>query len=1214
MARSAGKSDPNFNASDMGFGSGGGTGSLAAVGVMLNLPDGKAIIAGSFTAFNTIPRAGLARLNADGSLDTSFNPGSGGTGVAALALRPDGKIYVGGSFTSFGGLAVNYLVRLNPDGSLDTSFNTAIGANNSIKAMALQADGKLLIGGNFTTYAGQSSPRVARVNPDGSLDTSFVIGTGIAGAYTPEVRAIGLQSDGKVVLGGLFQSYNGITRNGIVRLLTNGALDTGFVGTTVSDKIVRNILVLPDDKLYIAGTFNNYNVSTANHVARLLADGTLDTTFSVGAGAGGRPAGSSGSSSVTDIDLQSDGKLVVAGDFPLFNGVTASRLVRVNIDGSTDATFNAGYPGVGCSCAPFHIGMVFNRGNDKLVISGSFSSYNGVVKYNFAGLNANGSYDAHYNPGTGANNTINALAVQADGKTVIGGTFISYGDMANNRVARINRDGTRDTTFQLGGADGIVRAMALQMDGKVLLGGEFYTYHGTASNRIARLNTDGTVDTGFQVGTGANGHVMALALQPDGKILLGGYFTSYNGVTRNRIARLNANGTLDTSFDPGVGFNNTVLAIAVQPDGDVVVGGDFTLSGTTSRNRIARLNANGSLDTLFDPGTAADASVYAVLPQADGSVLIGGAFTLFNGLTARALVKLLPNGSIDSSFNTGTGLNGHVRALLARDDGQFLVAGAFTTYKGAAAVRLIRLNPDASIDNSFAIGSGPDNTVFAMAARTKGRVMLGGDFISINGVGRNRIACIKGDGAMCASGANGHVRATQVQADKKALVAGDFTQVGGLVRNHIARLDEDGDVDTTFNPGSGANASVHAIRHQPDGRIVAAGAFTTFAGASHGRVVRLLANGALDTSFNASAGANNTVNAVLLQADNRLVIGGAFTSVAGVSRNGIARLHSDGSLDSSFDPGTGVNGDVQSLALTAEGKILVGGTFSEYNNQLQPALVRVNIDGSLDSNFDAGDVNNAVKTIAVQDDGKVLVGGDFTTVNAVPANRVARLHDNGALDSSFDVGAGVDSSVEAAVLQDDSKIIITGDFGQVNSNGKGKIARLHANGAVDTEFDPGEGADSRISSVALQDDGKILIGGDFSTYDGEGGSNIARVLAETDGDEDGVVDRLDNCVLDANTDQQDTDLDGTGDVCDSDDDNDSVPDTTDVFPLDASETTDTDTDGTGNNADLDDDNDSVPDYIDAEPLNAANAAETVFPLNSIYKGSQLKESSSLILP
>lgn len=197
------------------------------------------------------------------------------------------------------------------------------------------------------------------------------------------------------------------------------------------------------------------------------------------------------------------------------------------------------------------------------------------------------------------------------------------------------------------------------------------------------------VDPTFNPGSGANDRVLALALQPDGKVLLGGVFTSVGGTARNRIARLNADGSLDTSFNPGA--NSTVRTLGVQPDGKVLLGGAFTSAGGTARNSIARLNADGSLDTSFTPGTGANSSVYALVLQPDGKVLLGGIFSIVGGTARNGIARLNANGSLDTSFDPGTGANGAVHALTLQSDGKVLLGGTFTSVSGTLRSGIARL-------------------------------------------------------------------------------------------------------------------------------------------------------------------------------------------------------------------------------------------------------------------------------------------------------------------------------------------------------------------------------------------------------------------------------------------------------------------------------------------------------------------------------------------
>jgi uncharacterized delta-60 repeat protein/prepilin-type N-terminal cleavage/methylation domain-containing protein len=376
---------------------------------------------------------------------------------------------------------------------------------------------------------------------------------------------------------------------------------------------------------------------------------------------------------------------VTAGTLPagVTLDATTGALTTTGLSGSSNGTLDTGF-GNGLTGAN---GIVFSMAaaaDGKVVIGGGFTAVNGTNRPQIARLNTDGTVDAGFDPGTGASSTVYAIAVQADGKVLIGGNFMFFNGAQVDYLARLNTDGSRDTSFTAatGGAIGHVRSIAVQPDGKVVIGGEFTTVNGTTRNRIARLNTDGTLDTGFNPGTGAAAAVESIALQPDGKVVIGGAFTTVNGTGRNRIARLNADGTHDTAFNPGTGAAALVESVAVQPDGKVVIGGEFTTVNGTTRNYIARLNADGTLDTGFTPGSNANSFLRSVALQPDGKIVIGG------WMTAR---RLNADGSLDAGFSPGTGLTPEVHAVAVQADGKVLVAGQFSAVNGTTRNNIARL-------------------------------------------------------------------------------------------------------------------------------------------------------------------------------------------------------------------------------------------------------------------------------------------------------------------------------------------------------------------------------------------------------------------------------------------------------------------------------------------------------------------------------------------
>ncbi len=381
---------------------------------------------------------------------------------------------------------------------------------------------------------------------------------------------------------------------------------------------------------------------------------------------------------------------------------------------------------------------------------------------------------------------------------------------------------------------------SLGLPGTVILGAQ------TNATVLIRDNeTPGSVDFEFNPGEGANDTVLALALQPDGRVLVGGRFTELDRVTLNRIARLHDDGYLDTFLNPGEGFNDTVRALALRADGRIGVGGEFTVFNTRPRNRLIRLNADGAADPDFNVGSGADNVVRALAVDANGSLLVGGEFGTLGDRPRTRLARVLNDGAADPTFNPA--LDGGVHALVVQPDGKILAAGAFRTAGGRSRPHLARFNADGTLDAAFNPGSGPDRPVRALALYPDGRL----------------------------------------------LIAGEFRQVADQPRGGVARLNPDGTLDMTFNPGAGANGLVHAVGLAPDGKVLLGGAFTQYDGVERGRVARLNPDGSLDPAFDPGTGANDTVFTLLVQPNSAVLIGGDFTEVDGLPRNRIARLHGD---------------------------------------------------------------------------------------------------------------------------------------------------------------------------------------------------------------------------------------------------------------------------------------------------------------------------------
>lgn len=371
--------------------------------------------------------------------------------------------------------------------------------------------------------------------------------------------------------------------------------------------------------------------------------------------------------------------------------------------GANDFTFGPGGYGI---YGIGHAGYTINVQNDgKIIIGGRFNAYDGISRRKIARLNMNGSVDTSFDPGLGfgtsSSEIIYASAIQNDGKIIIGGNFTRY----NNNIkyaglARLNPDGSQDTTFKLiTGVKGYsfntsVRTISLQSDGKIIIGGYFSSYNGTTRNSLARINSDGSLDTTFNVVLPSNVNVFSSAIQSNGKIVIAGNFTSINGITLNRIARLNVDGSLDATFDPGTGIGvGSANSICINKyDGKITIGGRFDSYNGIVRYNLARLNSDGSLDNSFDSGSiigTANSTVYACALQNDGKVVIGGNF---NSNVTRYFTRLNEDGSIDSTFNQySKTITNYIHSICLQGDGKILIGGLFITYNGSGKIGLARV-------------------------------------------------------------------------------------------------------------------------------------------------------------------------------------------------------------------------------------------------------------------------------------------------------------------------------------------------------------------------------------------------------------------------------------------------------------------------------------------------------------------------------------------
>lgn len=656
-------------------------------------PDGKIIIGGGDEDFV------IARFNSNGSTDNSFDDdgrvimpiGPSYERITALALQSDGKIVAAGVINngSDDDIAV---ARYNPDGSADYSFGTngivitPIGtgstAYDQANAVTIQPDGKIIVAGySYTDFA------VVRYNTDGSQDISFdddgILITDF-GSSDDQANSIALQDDGKIVVAGATWDANTGFDFALARYHANGIPDSSFDAdgrlSTDFNSIDRatSVAIQSDGRIVAVGYNENYVL------ARYNTDGSLDNSFD----GDGRVIADIHSSydRANAMALQTDGKIVATGRSE--NGIRNDfSVARFNTDGSFDNSFDSdGRLLVLTPSSEDHATSIAVQHDGKILVGGYTNrNINMAANMDFAlaRFNADGTPDNSFD-GDGklataigsSNDIINAVAVQVDGRIVVAGASRRassiYYDFA---LARYLPDGSPDNSFDgdgklvfsPGAFNNVILGMAIQPDGKIVAAG--YSENGSnADFALVRFNSDGSPDNSFDgdgIVTTAFGTTddlgNALAIQPDGKIVIAGY-TGIGFDVDFALARFNADGSPDITFDTdGVLVTDIdasidrAYALTIQPDGKIIATG-HTESATFSGIAVVRYNSDGSGDTSFDAdgkvttGVGLSGAAFSVTVQGDGKILVAGDSDNGSHLDF-ALVRYLADGSLDNMFN-----------------------------------------------------------------------------------------------------------------------------------------------------------------------------------------------------------------------------------------------------------------------------------------------------------------------------------------------------------------------------------------------------------------------------------------------------------------------------------------------------------------------------------------------------------------------------------
>lgn len=752
--------------------------------------------------------------------------------------------------------------------------------------------------------------------------------------------------------------------------------------------------------------------------------------------------------------------------------------------GSLDLSFNPVDLGFGAGDgADYNVNDIEVQNNGKIIIVGNFTTYNKCNYNRICRLNPDGKPDSTFNIGSGANNSINSVIIQNDGKILIAGSFTIFNGVIKKNVTRLNSDGSLDPTFNVGlGPNMGINSVEIQVDGKIIIVGNFTSYNGVGRNYIARLNNDGSLDTSFDPGTGANGNIYNAIIQTDGKIICAGAFSQFNSQNFKNLVRLNVDGTIDNSISIGSGISGVLYDVQIQSDNKIIFSGNFSINNQYSIENICRVLPNGVIDTTFlisNPNSI----VYKIKLQNDGKILIGGNFNQVDGISQLSLARLNINGSIDTTFNSGNILNSGVRSIQVLTNGKIIVGGYFfQTFEYPA--QILGLDSNGNFDQLFNKRIGVKGLVYTVQNLPNDELIVCGNLNAYNGIERRGFFKTDPNGVYdtiynLGPGINGHIMGSKIDTSDRLLIGGIFSTINNYSANNITRVKTNGTVDSLFDIGSGASSLVFDVDILQSGEIIVVGGFSSFDDEQYENIAKLYPYGH-HTSFT-QYDYNQWIRTTAIQQNGKILIGGLFTSINGLTKNRIARLNSQGELDNTFNIGTGANKPILDMVVQNDGKIILIGEFTNFNGSSKNRIVRIDSTGVIDNSFNIGTAaDSTISAIFIQPDDKILIGGFFTHFNGGNTPFFVRLNPDGTIDTSFNTGSGPNDAVRAIVMQSDGKIIIGGHFTSYNGIGKNRLARINSNSFIeistinDTTFCEGDTISIQINSTLNFDSSNIF--------------------------------------------------------------------------------------------------------------------------------------------
>lgn len=634
------------------------------------------LVLGSNLSFGQTQLANLDQFNSD--LYFKFGNGSGINRVYKVLELANGQILVGGTFYEVNGFKINGIARLNADGSFDHTFHSGMSEEHEVTALAELPSGKILVGGSFNSYDGLNCGNFVVLNPNGTRDMTY---TGGGNVGYSRINDIQLTPDNKVIIAGYFTSFNGVLRNGLARLTSSLQVDTSF-GTTYSGNSggdFKSVLVFPDGGVLVGGDFINYWGNGANGLIKLTAAGNPDPNFNLYT-----PAGFN--ANVTKVKFASDGKIFICGHFTGYGGLETYDIVRLNSNGSVDNTFqnNLWMPsGAIQDCIDF---------NGHVIIVGGLDFDNEPTVNNMAYLDNNGVLLVGESEilNCEVDDPINLIEKLSDGSFVIGGTFyrtlgrvsrslVKFTDINIIKKNFFTPPASHDYTANNFLGNGSVQSIGKYSNSHYLVSGRFSEFNGNKINGLVRLNSNGEVDMTFNAHFPAGVVINAFAVQPDGKVLVN--YQNNNQDYNPKLIRLNTNGGLDYSFSCPLHYVVTRILWSNSNTRIIIAGYDQS----SPDKAVNKLNLDGTLDPAFNPYSSGD--MLDIIELSNGKILVE---ERWGGIT-----KISATGVSDPSFNGSfSPFSTPATGFALQSDGKII-------FSGPGGNRIYRLNANGTADATY---------------------------------------------------------------------------------------------------------------------------------------------------------------------------------------------------------------------------------------------------------------------------------------------------------------------------------------------------------------------------------------------------------------------------------------------------------------------------------------------------------------------------------